>query len=79
MVSTTGFKQIYHLQMGGHAYPAFAGLYALLVNLAVSVGLTIVFQACGVRRGEDKTLPEDYEADVGPMASNSETAPAATL
>lgn len=68
MVAGTGmaianhFKgSVYTLHIGGSAYPAYAAVYALIVNIVVTVLLTAVFNAMKVGAGEDKTAHHDYE------------------
>ncbi len=64
MVATSGFKSpIYTLHLGSLAIPAYAGVYALAVNLIISVVLTVVFDAIGIKRLPDKTRQEDYDED----------------
>jgi len=41
----------------------YFGLTALILNLAVSVVLTLVFNALGLSRGTDETCPAEYTAD----------------
>ncbi len=43
----------------------YFGLTALVLNLIVSVALTVVFRATGVDEGIDDTRPSDYRADAG--------------
>jgi solute:Na+ symporter, SSS family len=45
----------------GHT--VYIGLSALIVNLAISVILTLVFKAARVPAGADETLPHQYTAD----------------
>jgi len=64
MVATSGFKSaIYTLHLGSMTIPAYAGVYALAVNLIVSVVLTLVFDAVGMKRLPDKTRQEDYDEE----------------
>ena len=41
----------------------YIGLSAIILNLAVSVVLTLVFRAARVPTGADETLPHQYTAD----------------
>ena len=43
----------------------YIGFTALVLNLLVTVVLTVVLRALGVDEGVDQTSPEDYRADVG--------------
>ena len=57
MAASLSFKSvIYPLVIAGHTIPAYAALYALAVNLGVTVVLTWAFKVFGVRAGRDGTL-----------------------
>ena len=43
----------------------YIGFTALVLNLLVTVVLTVVLRAAGVAEGADQTRPEDYGADLG--------------
>ena len=45
----------------GHTY--YIGLSAIILNIAVSAVLTLVFRAARVPAGTDETLPHQYTAD----------------
>ena len=47
---------IYPLVIAGHTFPAYAALYALAVNLAVTVIGTWVFNVLHIGAGQDGTL-----------------------
>jgi len=51
----------------GHT--VYIGLSALILNLAISVILTLVFKAARVPAGADETLPGQYTADPAPAAA----------
>ncbi|HYB09253.1 MAG TPA: sodium:solute symporter [Alphaproteobacteria bacterium] len=51
---------VYPLTIAGLTVPGYAALYALVLNIAVSVVLTIVFDLVGAGRGRDSTEPGDY-------------------
>jgi SSS family solute:Na+ symporter len=64
----------HHAHFGGSAFPlaklglssdaaVYAGFLAVLVNLVVCVGATLIARAAGVRDGTDITKPDDYFAD----------------
>ena len=60
MASTLSFKSAtYVLHIFGTAIPCYAAVAALAMNLAVSVILSVVFNAFGTTR-PDETLAEDY-------------------
>ena len=57
MAASTSFKSvIYPLVVAGHTIPAYAALYALLVNFGVTVLMTWVLKATRVHPGHDGTL-----------------------
>jgi SSS family solute:Na+ symporter len=61
MVYTLSFKgTVYPLHVGPLVVPGYAALWALLVNLAVAVVVSIVLSTLGVERGADATGREDY-------------------
>jgi len=41
----------------------YIALTAFVLNLVITVGLTLLLRAAGVSGGRDATLPEDYTAD----------------
>ena len=60
MAVSQNFTSVYPLQLGGTTVPGYAALYALVVNLVVSVALTPVFNALPVEAGRDETTERDY-------------------
>jgi solute:Na+ symporter, SSS family len=67
MAIALSFKSpVYPLQLGGHIYPAYAAVYALIVNVVIAVVLTLAFNAVGVARGTDETTSVDYDVEVTP-------------
>jgi SSS family solute:Na+ symporter len=59
MAAANGFKiSIYPLHIFGLTVPCYAALSSLILNLAVSVALSLVFNA--FMRGTDATTAEDY-------------------
>jgi SSS family solute:Na+ symporter len=50
----------YHFHLGGNVFSGYAALYAFIVNLALAVVLTLIFNAIGAAKGEDKTAAADY-------------------
>jgi SSS family solute:Na+ symporter len=63
MAASQHFKAIYPLHLGDFTIPGYAALYALLLNLAVTVALSLLAQALGWRGAADQTDPADYETD----------------
>src|ERR687886_1169110 len=62
MAVSQNFTSVYPLQPGGVSIPGYAALYALILNLAVTVVLTWVFNAMTVESGRDETAEQDYSA-----------------
>ncbi len=52
---------VYELHVGPVTIPAYAALWALLVNLAIVGIATLLLDSAGYARGEDATRPEDYD------------------
>ncbi|HEX3437311.1 MAG TPA: sodium:solute symporter family protein [Pseudacidobacterium sp.] len=62
MAFARGLKSsIYPLHLGGHVFPVYAAVPALLVNLLVSAVVTLLFDLAGKERGYDSTETKDYE------------------
>ncbi len=61
MAATQGFKPIFPLHLVGATFPGYAAVYALVVNLVVTLALSWLAHARGWARGEDPTRPDDYE------------------
>ena len=60
MAEASGFKaSVYVLHIGGIALPCYAALSSLVLNIAVSVVLSLVFNAMSNTRN-DTTAAEDY-------------------
>ncbi|WP_435827455.1 sodium:solute symporter family protein [Actinoplanes philippinensis] len=49
----------------GDGRSVYVGVVALAVNLVVTVAITLLARAAGVRDGDDTTRPDDYHADAG--------------
>jgi SSS family solute:Na+ symporter len=64
MAGTLNFKStVFPLTVAGTTIPGYAALWALSVNVTVSVVLTFVLQAMKVARGADATVAADYVHD----------------
>jgi solute:Na+ symporter, SSS family len=50
----------YHFHLGGNVFSGYAALYAFIANLALTIVLTLIFNAIGAAKGEDKTAAPDY-------------------
>lgn len=62
MVAASGFKSpLYTIHLGATAVTAYAGVFALALNLAVAAILTLLCDALGMERLADRTAPEDYD------------------
>ena len=59
MAAANAFQAAYPLSLGGLIVPGYAALYALIVNLVLSLVLTPVFDALGTKGG-DETEASDY-------------------
>ena len=69
------------LHFGASTAPVFGhttyiAITAVLLNLVMAAGLTLIFRALGVRDGYDDTRPADYRADSGPAPATVPAAPA---
>jgi SSS family solute:Na+ symporter len=51
---------VYPLHLGPLTIPAYAAVWALLVNLAVAAVASFALRAAGAPPGDDATRPEDY-------------------
>jgi SSS family solute:Na+ symporter len=61
MAAELGLKSsVYPVHLFGHTYAIYAAVPALLLNLAVSAGLTLVLRAAKAERGSDATVAGDY-------------------
>ena len=51
----------YPLQLAGYSFPGYTALYTVILNLAVTVVLTLLIKAMNPRRvAADETVPADY-------------------
>ncbi|WP_347554740.1 sodium:solute symporter [Robbsia sp. KACC 23696] len=61
MAASLHFKgTMYVLHIGGMDVPGYAAVWALIVNLVVSIIASIVIRALKLKGPEDRTRPEDY-------------------
>jgi SSS family solute:Na+ symporter len=61
MAVELGLKSsVYPIHLFGQTYAMYAAVPALLLNLAVSAGLTLVLRAVKAEHGSDATVVEDY-------------------
>jgi SSS family solute:Na+ symporter len=61
LAAANAFRPIYSLEMFGNTVPAYIAIYSVILNFAVSVVLTLVFNAIA-RSAKDETVPSDYYA-----------------
>jgi SSS family solute:Na+ symporter len=65
MAGTTGFQSaVFPLTLDGLTMPGYAALYALALNVAVSVVFSLVFNQIAASKGSDETVPADYRFSV---------------
>jgi SSS family solute:Na+ symporter len=65
MAATTGFQSAtFPLQIDGLTMPGYAALYALALNVVLSVVLSPVFNRLQATHGTDETAPSDYRFGV---------------
>jgi SSS family solute:Na+ symporter len=62
MAASQNFTPIYPLPVAGYLLPCYTALATLVLNFAVAIVLTPVFNAMGSRRGIDETRIEHYSA-----------------
>lgn len=64
MWGTTGYKSTaYTLHLFGHAMPAYAAIWALILNIIVAIVFTWIFNAMKLHHGTDQTREEDYHIE----------------
>ena len=62
MGASIGFRPIYPLEIFGMTLPGYIAIYAVVVNFALSFGLSAFFNA-GAKTRADETRPGDYAAE----------------
>jgi SSS family solute:Na+ symporter len=62
MAVSVNFAAQYPLQIGGTTLTGYTALYAVILNVVVSVVLTWVFRAASAPAGADETGELDYTA-----------------
>jgi SSS family solute:Na+ symporter len=61
MVASLGFESaVFPLVVDGLTIPGYAALYALGLNVAVSIVLSLLLNQMPATRGTDQTLAVDY-------------------
>jgi solute:Na+ symporter, SSS family len=61
-------SSVYTLSFGGITLPVYSALAALVVNLFLSITLTLLLHVLGVANGHDATTPADFEAHPVPVS-----------
>jgi SSS family solute:Na+ symporter len=65
MAATTGFQSAtFPLQIDSLTVPGYAALYALALNVVLSVVLSPIFNRLQATHGTDETTPSDYRFGV---------------
>jgi SSS family solute:Na+ symporter len=63
MAYAVNWTPTYPLALGGFTFPGYTALYTVILNLAVAIVLTPVFNALSMRKEPlDETVPADYYA-----------------
>jgi SSS family solute:Na+ symporter len=63
MAIATKLTPTFPLVVGGHTFPGYTAVYTLILNLAVAVVLTPIFNAMGSQKAvSDETVAGDYHA-----------------
>jgi SSS family solute:Na+ symporter len=63
MAFSTNLMPTYPLAFAGFTFPGYSALYTVILNLVVTIVLTLVFDAIGAgRKVYDETVPADYRA-----------------
>jgi SSS family solute:Na+ symporter len=63
MAIATKLTPTFPLSLGGHTFPGYTAVFTLVLNLAIAMVLTPVFNSMGARRDPvDETAPADYHA-----------------
>lgn len=66
MAIAQSFKSsIFPVHLFGATIPAYAAVWALLVNLIIAAVLTLIFRAAHMTEGTDHTTPADYAGGIG--------------
>jgi SSS family solute:Na+ symporter len=59
MAAAANFAPAYTLAVGGWIFPGYTALYTLILNLAIAIVLTLLFNAVSAKR-TDETVAADY-------------------
>lgn len=71
MAASQHFKAIYPLHLGDFTIPAYAALFALVLNLVVTVSLSLLAAARGWRGAADLTTASDYDGSADEASTGS--------
>jgi SSS family solute:Na+ symporter len=61
MATSQDFKPIYPLDLLGVHINGYSAIFALVLDFAVAIALTVILRAAGLRNWRDETRPEDYD------------------
>jgi len=61
MAASNLFRPIYPLEIFGTTIPGYIAIYSFILNFAIAVGLSLVFNMAA-RKPSDETRPSDYYA-----------------
>jgi hypothetical protein len=62
MAFSTHLSNTYALSIGSYTLPGYTAVYTVILNLAVAIALTPLFNALGSRNSTDQTISGDYLA-----------------
>ncbi len=63
MAVKNNFTPVYPIHIFGLTLPLYEALSAFVLNIVVSIVLTVIFDMVGVARGTDETVRDDYGAE----------------
>ena len=63
-----GLKSVYTVSIGGFSFPAMYIAFSMIIlNLVLALILTPIFNATGLKPGQDVTRPSDYSEEEAPV------------
>ena len=63
-----GLKSVFVISIGGFSFPGMYIAFSMIIlNLILAIILTPLFNAIGLRSGQDKTAPDDYDVEEAPV------------
>jgi SSS family solute:Na+ symporter len=68
MFIATGLKSsIYPITIGNVTIPMYEAVSGVILNLVLVLILTPIFEAIGLKRGQDQTVTDDYDEETAPV------------